>query len=205
MWMSNGTGFFRPAGMARQNWRIRFRKKRACCGQLAALTMAAAIEWNLNHGQRSVKLFEIGRHYRFKGATPVETPGAIHWRDRRSAAARLVRSHAGLFVCGFEGRSGCDWRNERGIGWQDGGPDWLNAAKRGKILLKENDLGRGRIAGEACGGQYINFGRTFFLAEIALGPLYCAYYGAKNARRYEPLPRFPGGGAGFFRCCWRMA
>src|SRR5262249_16392244 len=30
-----------------------------------------------------------------------------------------------------------------------------------------------------------------FVAEIALGPLYCAYYGAKNARRYEPLPRFP--------------
>jgi phenylalanyl-tRNA synthetase beta chain len=24
-----------------------------------------------------------------------------------------------------------------------------------------------------------------------LGPFYCAYYGAKNARRYEALPRFP--------------
>ena len=30
-----------------------------------------------------------------------------------------------------------------------------------------------------------------FLAELALGPFYCAYYGTKNARRYEPLPRFP--------------
>ena len=30
-----------------------------------------------------------------------------------------------------------------------------------------------------------------FLAELSLGPFYCAFYGAKNSRRYEPLPRFP--------------
>jgi phenylalanyl-tRNA synthetase beta chain len=28
------------------------------------VTMAAALEWNLNHGQRHARLFEIGRHYR---------------------------------------------------------------------------------------------------------------------------------------------
>ena len=28
--------------------------------------MAAALEWNLNHGQRNVRLFEIGRHYRLR-------------------------------------------------------------------------------------------------------------------------------------------
>src|SRR3989440_8299242 len=28
------------------------------------VTMAAALEWNLNHGQRNARLFEIGRHYR---------------------------------------------------------------------------------------------------------------------------------------------
>src|SRR6266849_5542640 len=30
------------------------------------VTMAAAIEWNLNHGQRNSRLFEIGRNYRLK-------------------------------------------------------------------------------------------------------------------------------------------
>src|SRR5258708_10140488 len=29
------------------------------------VTMAAALEWNLNHGQRNTRLFEIVRHYRF--------------------------------------------------------------------------------------------------------------------------------------------
>jgi phenylalanyl-tRNA synthetase beta chain len=30
-----------------------------------------------------------------------------------------------------------------------------------------------------------------YLAELNLGPLYCSYYGVKNSRRYQPLPRFP--------------
>src|SRR2546430_17144521 len=38
------------------------------------VTMAAALEWNLNHGQRDVRLFEIGRHYRVNGVQSVETP-----------------------------------------------------------------------------------------------------------------------------------
>src|SRR5271168_1686934 len=38
------------------------------------VTMAAALEWNLNHGQRNVRLFEIGRSYRLEGSASVETP-----------------------------------------------------------------------------------------------------------------------------------
>jgi phenylalanyl-tRNA synthetase beta chain len=30
-----------------------------------------------------------------------------------------------------------------------------------------------------------------FLGELRIGPFYCAYYGLKNSRKYEPLPRFP--------------
>jgi len=38
------------------------------------VTMTAALEWNLNRGQRNVRLFEIGRHYRLRGSESVETP-----------------------------------------------------------------------------------------------------------------------------------
>src|SRR5437870_2026417 len=46
-----------------------------------SVSMTSAIEWNLNHGQRNVRLFEIGRHYRFASpeksgevaVAPVET------------------------------------------------------------------------------------------------------------------------------------
>src|SRR4029077_11817431 len=37
-------------------------------------TMTAALEWNLNRAQRNMRLFEIGRHYRLRGAESVETP-----------------------------------------------------------------------------------------------------------------------------------
>jgi phenylalanyl-tRNA synthetase beta chain len=37
----------------------------------------------------------------------------------------------------------------------------------------------------------LKFRQDAFLAEVELGPVYCMYYGMKNNRRYEPLPRFP--------------
>src|SRR5437667_1818617 len=37
------------------------------------VTMAAALEWNLNHGQRNARLFEIGHRYRLSGNESVET------------------------------------------------------------------------------------------------------------------------------------
>jgi len=77
-----------------------------------------------------------------------------------------------------------------GFSWKDGGADSLLSAKRGCVLLGENELGSaGQLARPIA--DKLKFRQDVFLAEIVLGPLYCAYYGAKNARRYEPLPRFP--------------
>ena len=38
-----------------------------------AVTMARTLEWNLNHGQRNVRLFEFGKTYGWNGSQPVET------------------------------------------------------------------------------------------------------------------------------------
>src|SRR3982074_3535980 len=37
------------------------------------VTMVSTLEWNLNHAQRNLRLFEIGKTYRWSGAEPVET------------------------------------------------------------------------------------------------------------------------------------
>src|SRR6202171_6058805 len=37
------------------------------------VTLAAALEWNLNHGQHNARLFEIGRYYRLHGNESFET------------------------------------------------------------------------------------------------------------------------------------
>jgi len=155
-----------------------------------SVTMAAAIEWNLNHSQRSVKLFEIGKHYRFSGATPVETPLLSMGATGVARPQGLYDAARDYSFADLKGDLDAIGAMSGGIGWQDGGPDWLNAAKRGKIFLKENELGAAGLLAKRVAEKY-KFRQDVFLAEIALGPLYCAYYGAKNARRYEPLPRFP--------------
>ena len=69
-------------------------------------SMAGALEWNLNRGQRNLRLFEIGRAYRWNGAEPEErgilTLGASGYGARKRRGGNAAR----IFVCGFEGRSG---------------------------------------------------------------------------------------------------
>jgi phenylalanyl-tRNA synthetase beta chain len=181
---------FRPAGVAPAKLANPLSEEASVLRSTGSVTMASAIEWNLNHSQRSVKLFEIGRHYRFSGATPVETPvlsigatGEVRPQGLHDAAREYSFADMKGDLDAIGALSG-------GIGWQDGGADWLSPAKRGKIFLKENELGTAGLVAKRVADKY-KFRQDVFLAEIALGPLYCAYYGAKNARRYEPLPRFP--------------
>jgi phenylalanyl-tRNA synthetase beta chain len=77
-----------------------------------------------------------------------------------------------------------------GLRWEPGGGEWLNEAKRGRLLLEENELGSAGLLVRRV-AEKLKFRQDVFLAELALGPFYCKYYGVKNARRYEPLPRFP--------------
>jgi phenylalanyl-tRNA synthetase beta chain len=158
------------------------------------VTMAAAIEWNLNHSQRNVRLFEIANHYRLRDGKPVETRtlsiGA-------TGAARLP----GLYDAAREYTFG-DIKGDLdavgelagGLRWESSGPDWLNPARRGAIHLgdKEGNSSIG-VAGQLSKrvADQLKLRQDVFLAEIELGPIYCMYYGVKNNRRYEPLPRFP--------------
>jgi phenylalanyl-tRNA synthetase beta chain len=80
-----------------------------------------------------------------------------------------------------------------GFRWEQSDADWLNPAKRGALFLgKEGNQPLG-VAGQLAKrvADKLKFRQDVFLAEIELGPVYCMYYGVKNNRRYEPLPRFP--------------
>lgn len=163
-----------------------------------SVSMAAAIEWNLNHGQRNVRLFEIGRHYRFastekSGAVataPVETLFLTIGATGEARSQGLYDSARPLSFADLKGDLDAIGALAGGFQWEPGGAESLHAAKRGQIRLGENHLGSAgqltrRMADE------LKFRQDVFLAELILGPLYCAYYGVKNARRYQPLPRFP--------------
>jgi phenylalanyl-tRNA synthetase beta chain len=158
------------------------------------VTMASAIEWNLNHGQRNVRLFEIGTHYRFADGKPVES------RVLTLGATGLARPQ-GLYDAPREYNFG-DIKGDLdaigafsgGLRWDQGGPDWLHAAKRGQLYLGKEGAQPLGAAGQLAKriADKLKFRQDVYLAELNLGPLYCMYYGIKNNRRFEPLPRFPG-------------
>jgi len=115
-----------------------------------AVTMAAALEWNLNHGQRNVRLFEIGRRYRLNGSQSVETPilsiGATgEAREKGIAAGETARDYAFADLKGdldqLGGLAGS-------FTWREGGPAWLHAAQRGSLALSALNAG-GPSASEA--------------------------------------------------------
>ncbi|HTQ97376.1 MAG TPA: phenylalanine--tRNA ligase subunit beta, partial [Candidatus Acidoferrum sp.] len=159
-----------------------------------AVTMAAAIEWNLNHGQRDVRLFEIGHHYRFANGKSVESRVLTIGATGAARVQGLYDSPRDYNFGDLKGDLDSIGTLAGGLRWDNAGPDWLNAAKRGTISLgKEGNPALG-VAGQLAKriAEKLKFRQDVYLAEILLGPLYCMYYGVKNNRRYEPLPRFPG-------------
>ena len=159
-----------------------------------AVTLAAAIEWNLNHGQRSARLFEIGSHYRFVDGKAAETRILSIGATGAARPQALYDSPRDYTFADLKGDLDAIGSLSGGLRWEHGGADWLNPARRGAISL-------GKEGGPALGSagqlakrvaEKFKFRQDVFLAEISLGPLYCMYYGVKNNRRYEPLPRFPG-------------
>ena len=161
-----------------------------------SVSMAGAIEWNLNHGQRNVRLFEIGRHYRFSmsskdGATaPVETAFLTLGATGEARSQGLYDGARDFSFADLKGDIDAIGALNGGLQWQDGGVDSLNPAKRGRIVLDGNELGSAGLLARRIADK-MKFRQDVFLAELVLGPLYCKYYGVKNARRYQPIPRFP--------------
>src|SRR4029077_3071524 len=163
------------------------------------VTMAATLEWNLNHGQRNARLLEFGRHYRLNGSESVETRvltlGATgEGREKGPYDAARDFSFADL-------KGALDSIGELcgGFRWHDDTADWLNAAKRGSIDLNTvissaaRNLSSLGVAGQLARrvAEKFKLRQDVFLAEVQLDPVYAAMHAAKEARRYEPLPRFP--------------
>ncbi len=158
------------------------------------VTMAGAIEWNLNHGQRNVRLFEIGQQYRLLDGKAVETRVLTIGATGAAREQGLYDPAREYNFADLKGDLDAIGALSGGFRWDDGGPEWLNAAKRGTLRLCAEGkpaIGAGGLLAKRVADRF-KFRQEVFLAELNLGPVYCMFYGVKNNRRYEPLPRFPG-------------
>jgi phenylalanyl-tRNA synthetase beta chain len=159
-----------------------------------AVTMTAAIEWNLNHNQRNARLFEIGRHYRLVDGKPIETPILSVGATGAAREQGLYDSAREYSFADLKGDLDSIGELSGGFHWEHGGPDWLNTSKRGAIHLSKESgplLGAAGLLSKRILEKF-KFRQDVFLADLELGPLYCMYFGSKNNRRYKLLPRFPG-------------
>jgi phenylalanyl-tRNA synthetase beta chain len=161
-----------------------------------AVCMARTLEWNLNHGQRNVRLFEFGKKYGWKGSQSVETRvltlGATGLA-REKGVAETERAYTFADLKGDLDQVG---RLAGGFTWSAGSPEWLNAAHAAAISLRGAGTGTERSIGHA--GQLarrvsekFKLRQDAYLAELELEPLAAGYKATRAALRYKPLSRFP--------------
>ena len=157
------------------------------------VSMAGAAEWNLNHGQRNARLFEIGSHYRLVDSKPVETRVLTIGVTGAARPQGLYDSTREYVFPDLKGDLDAIAAPSGGLRWESTKTDWLNPAARGSVFLGKEANQQLGVAGQLSRrvAEKLKFRQNVFFAEIALGSLYCMYYGVKNNRRYQALPKFP--------------
>jgi len=190
---------FRPEGVSPARLSNPLSEEANVLRSTGIVTMAGAFEWNLNHGQRNARLFEIGRHYRLNGSASFETRVLSIGATGEAREKGLYDAARDFSFADLKGDLDSIGELCGGFRWEDGGADWLHATRRGSVNLntlissEARSLSSVGVAGQLARrvAEKLKLRQDVFLAELRLDPVYTAIRSAKEARRYEPLPRFP--------------
>src|SRR6267143_1036760 len=187
---------FRPEGVTPARLSNPLSEEANVLRSTGIVTMAGAFEWNLNHGQSNARLFEIGRHYRLHGSESFETRVLSIGATGEAREKGLYDAARDFSFADLKGDLDSIGELAAGFTWSDGGPNWMHAGRCGSIsaiggnpISKTPLGGAGQLARRVA--EKLKLRQDVFLAELELDPLYAAMHAAKEARRYEPLPRFP--------------
>ena len=182
---------FRPPDVQPARLANPLSKEASVLKSTGVVTMTAALEWNLNRGQRNVRLFEIGRHYRLRGAESVETPILTIGATGEAREKGLYDTARDYSFADLKGDLDALGALGGGMTWSEGSVSWLHPARRGRISLPSGPIGE---AGELTRrvAEQLKLRQEIFLAELQLQPLYAAIRAAKESRKYGAVPRFPG-------------
>ncbi len=159
------------------------------------VTMVATLEWNLNHGQRNVRLFEFGKRYGWYGSEPVETRVLTLGATGLAREKGIAESERAFVFSDLKGDLDQIGHLAGGFGWKAGVPEWLHPAHAGAISLGGDSAAARPIglAGQLSrrAAERFKLRQDAFVAELELGPLCSGYRAARAALRYKPLSRFP--------------
>src|SRR6266446_5554102 len=181
---------FRPASVSPTKLANPLSEEAGVLKSTGIVTMTAALEWNLNRGQRNVRLFEIGRHYRLRGSESVETPILTIGAAGQAREKGLYDAPRDYSFADLKGDLDALGALAGGFTWNEGGAGWLHPARRGRVALHNEAIGEaGELARRVA--EQLKLRQEIFLAELHLPPLYAAIRDAEESRKYEPVPRFP--------------
>jgi phenylalanyl-tRNA synthetase beta chain len=152
------------------------------------------IEWNLNRGEHNLRFFEIGKAYDLRSGAPVETriltlglTGNVREKDVYDSSRAIAFGDLKGDLEALGSLTG---------GWhmQAAGPDWLSNGRRATLALaldRGNAIGVvGQLSRRAA--EQFKLRQDVFLAETRFEELLMAWESQRAARRFVPLPRFPG-------------
>jgi phenylalanyl-tRNA synthetase beta chain len=160
-----------------------------------AVSMAGALEWNLNHGQRNLRLFEIGKAYELRDGAPVETMVLTMGATGLAREKTIYEAAREFEFADLKGDLDRIGDIAGGFMWKPGGPGWLTGARAAQISLADGHPAGGSVAvaGQLARrvAEQFKLRQDAYVAELRLEPLLTAIEAARAAARFKPLPRFP--------------
>ena len=157
------------------------------------VSMIAALEWNLNHSQRNLRLFEIGKAYELRDGEPVETQVLTIGATGLAGEKTIHEAAREFSFMDLKGDLDSISALAGGFAWRSGGPGWLAPAHAAEMsLLRGNNPTIG-VAGQLTrrNAEQLKIRQDVFVAELRLESLLTGMEAARTALRFKPLPRFP--------------
>src|SRR4029077_12579922 len=182
---------FRPDGVIAARLANPLSEEASILRSNGSVSMAAAIEWNLNHSQRNVRLFEIGRHYRFApqnktGETSLAPLETVFLTLGATGEAREKNIYESARIYEFADLKGdLDTLGDLvgGFKWKHHGSKWLNPSRAAHLSLPQNSRNTDSlgVAGQVSRRimDRLKLRQDVFIAELELGPFYRSYYAVK--------------------------
>jgi phenylalanyl-tRNA synthetase beta chain len=187
---------FRPAGVTPARVSNPLAEDASLLRSTGLVSMAHALAWNSNRGQRSLRLFEIGRAYRLQNGAPEETRivsmGATGLA-REQGVAESAREYGFADLKGDLDQIGA---LAGGFAWKNETSAWQNAARAGAFAPRANGtswplaIGKAGQLGARVADKF-KLRQDVFLAEWPLDPFCAASLSAREARKYQAISRFP--------------
>jgi phenylalanyl-tRNA synthetase beta chain len=154
------------------------------------VSMLNAIAWNLNHGQRHLRLFEIGKAYELRDGEPVETRVLTIGATGLAREKTIYEPAREFSFADLKGDLDSIGKLAGGFAWKSLGLASLARGRAAQVSLGNGVLGTaGQLARKIA--DQLKLRQDVFVAELRLEPLLASIETAQATLKFTPIPRFP--------------